>query len=256
MTTATKNPTADFTKAFEAGRQNVTDLRDAYQEHASAEREVREAAHALAEEARVAYVRGEEHVPSDRVDLATERLKAAKERIDELKVAEMSHELALVAAAKQIVEDGQEAELAGVVQRLADSGKERYTLAIDELEAAHRNLSHTVVLLTWLGKGQGRGPLKLFQPQGLKVDMSTLHGLTDVVDSLLEAALNPPPPPPKVAVSESEMLTWHLAAGGSSSDSTGEVLEHYMAAGPRRNEVALEESLKTRDQRTWQQVAR
>jgi hypothetical protein len=74
-------------------------------------------------------------------------------------------------------------------------------------------------------------------------------------DNALRGGLDSPADDPAKshAVSELEMVRWHVANGGSYSDSTGQVRARYAEDGPRRKELPPdpEDHQRTRDQRTW-----
>lgn len=266
MTTATKDPIAEFTAAYGAAGVATSGLRAAYDAVDAAERTVALAVAREREAARVALVEGTEHRVSGRVHDAQEALQAAREQLIEHKAADEVRQSALSLATRGLVDGAGKDALATAIEQLIDAGDNRLSLAVDELAAARRQLATTVGMVARLDGSAG--------PLRENAGLSTVAGLRgpngdafgwDVVEGELRglgatargmlAAFAARKAPPVIRVPESEMLQWHLAGGGSFSDSAGEVREHYLEQGPRRGEAAKDaqdrDSGRTRDMRTW-----
>lgn len=268
----TKTKTTDVLGAFEpayaAAVAATTELRLAYTAADEAQRLLVVALAEERERARVAFVEGRDHVPTNAVEAAQDVQAAASERVRQLKAADEVRQAALSLAVRDLVDGKGREALADAIARLVDAGSERLDLAVDELAAARRQLAQTVGMLNHLD-GTRTGGLReanaLTRVRGLTgrddadYDFATiedaLRGLGDTARACLQSVVNRPAPPALPRVPMVEMLRWNLSAGGSLSDSTAQVIENYLEHGPRRDEAAQDARERTRDQRTWSEVA-
>jgi hypothetical protein len=269
--TTPKAPTdalAAFDGAFKDAVRATSDLRAAYQASADADRALAAAQRDDAEAARVAFVAGEDHKPDGRLAAAIEQRAAIRKRLDDLRADDDRRQAALAEAVQRVVDSGGKDALAGAIEQLIDAGEHRLELAVDELAAARRQLGNVLSLTTWLDDGGKPGGLRepaqlsrvgaLRGPNGEAYSwpkvVEALHEMAGTARELLEAVRNRQPQR-EPRVSKIEMVQWHIAAGGSYSDSSGMIRSHYLEKGPRRDEAALDEQEAktdmTRDQRTW-----
>lgn len=270
MTVATKDPIAGFASAHAAAGVATSDLRAASTAVDMAERMVALTVAREREAARVALVEGAEHRVSGRVHDAQEALQAARERLIEHKGADEVRRSALSLAARGLVDGAGKDALATAIEQLIDVGQDRIDRAVDEFAAARRQLAQAIGMLGLLDGGRPSGGLReaalLQRVAGLQRPNGEAYGWHDVEAALramapaardmLRAFVERPAPPKAPRVPLHEMTEWHRAAGGSFSDSVGEIRQRYLERGPRRNEAALDaqeqETGRTRDQRTWE----
>jgi hypothetical protein len=268
MTTATKPAkTLDaFRSAYEAATGTQRELREAYEAYAGAQRAMAIAVAEEREAARVAFVQGREHEATGELAEAQAKLVSASARADELRAEDQAQQQALADAICGLLDAGGRDAFADAVGQLIDAGAERMDRAMDEAEAARRQLAKTLGMLGALdgkrvfGEANGMTVVQgLVRPNGDAFSFGevedALRAMGAAARDILRGFMTRPEPPKPPRVSVADMLAWHIAAGGSYSDSTSEVREHYLEHGPRRNDAAMDaqdqDTGRTRDQRTW-----
>jgi hypothetical protein len=267
---ATKtDPLAAFMAAYEDATRVTSDLRAAYATADSCQRALVSAIAEEREDARVAFVAGRDHTSSGAISSAQAALDGTHARLDELKLAGEKRQAALASAVRDLIESGGRDALADSIGQLIEAGCARLALGVDEVAASRKQLATTLSMFNWLDGAPPNGGLleanAMSRVEGLQQRNGDIYGWDDVEGALrgmgrtaeraLRSVIDAPPAKRPPRVSDEEMLSWHLAAGGDFSDSTSEVRDHYLEHGPRRAELAVDlrelETGRTRDQRTW-----
>lgn len=268
MTTTTVKPDlgAAFRAAFEAATATSAALRQAYRASADADRVLTAEAELEREAARRSHVDGVEHTIGQGIRDARASKDQATARVDELRRQEQAELRDLYEASAALAASDPTATPV-IIGQLVDRVRDRVDQAVGEIIACTEQANNSARVIAHLG-GSSRASLMTIGT----VDVEPILRVGADLEQLAYNVTHPLPAPRPIQVSESEMLAWHVAAGGSPSDSVSEIREHYLERGPRSAEAAedqraikhAEEALqrqnaaalrptgpRTRDQRSW-----
>lgn len=268
MSTTTVKPNlgAAFRAAFEAATATSAALRQAYRASADADRLLIAEAELERVAARRAHVDGVEHTTGQGIFDARTRKDQASARVDELRAQERAELRDLFDVAAALAASDPTATPA-IVGQLVDRVRERLDLAVREVIACAEQANNSARVIAHLG-GSSRASLMTIGT----VDVDPILRIGTDLEQAAYNVTNPPPAPREIQVSDTEMLAWHVAAGGSSSDSVSEIREHYLERGPRSAEASADQHAireaeqalqrqnaaalrpggpRTRDQRSW-----
>lgn len=202
---------------------------------AAAEREF-EAAKARETEDAAKALRAGGAMPASNLDEQRTQLEEMRREAAALELAVKASELALTEAIK-----ANHPAWAKAHQGVAEQRRKTLLAALDEFEQAHEAMRDALAVDAFLTGREQRavGRPGLIGPRG---DQVTFGELLAAVRDYASGAGMPPEAPQQQQEPETdwntEMLTWHIANGGSLTDPVGEIRDHYFERGPRAAEAA------------------